>query len=510
MNTNFTQFFLYFEKKGIIYGLDLSNNMLVNISYDKSVSGNCLSFVTYFTLRNNSIERLNMTGFDSLRVLDLTHNNLTSLDSQEFTGCSKTLETLTIVHNQISSISPDTFYGLFNLTNLELSYNNLTDLDPTLFRDLIRLYNLGLEGNSLTSLDPDIFANLTSLTRLNLAYNNILTIDGFKFVNSIFIDVSFNQLSAINTNTMNSSNNIITLNINNNQFRSTENITLIGLDHIESFDLSSNILENFDGGSNSYNLSNLSELKLRNLRLNSSMAGFILRKFLVNDLYSLDLGDNELENAGEWISLAFKSIKVLKLDSNMIDSVSINSLAELYSLDLSKNLLKSIDADTFKGLFKLKDIDLSNNLIENLNEDTFKGLTLDGLNLSGNQIVSIEDFAFRGLIVVENFYLNLANNSLTELGENTLAGIEFRYVFYELFKLDISNNTLDKIDPNAFTQLGSNLTFLDLTNNEIEELDLTSFLMLTNLQGIGLSGNDIYSSYLNTTTANLCKQCFLF
>lgn len=443
-----------------------------------------------------------MTGFKNLIYLYLSFNNLSTLDANLFVDLNL-LKSLELTNNKISVLHDGCFNGLANLTELNLSYNNLTQIISRFFYGLEKLSNLNLDGNYISFLVNETFTNLPSLSTLSIKHNNLLNVDGLIFARNLALDFSCNQLTFINTNRI-TAENIALLNISNNQFKLFDSVTLNNLHSLEALDLRSNPFVDIKTHA-MVNLSIISWLNFANLSLNSSSANLLLQEITADQLYSLDLSQNLLDNIGSWIGTKFPSLRVFYASNNRVTSIDLDNFTNLYSLDLSNNLLTSINSTTFKGLTQLRNLVLRNNSLTVLEKNSFNGLNLQLLDLNGNRIKEIQKLAFNGFIG-QSFHVNLGNNQLRYINERTFRGINFTYKFFQFFRIDLNGNQIEEIGPNTFREFGSNLTYLDLTSNKLNWLDNTTFLMLTNLQGLGLSGNPRNFS----NNLNLCKVCYIF
>ncbi|NWX97585.1 LGR4 protein, partial [Nothoprocta ornata] len=101
----------------------------------------------------------------TLRTLDLSYNNIKELWS--FKGC-RSLEEISLQHNQIHEIGEDTFQGLSSLRILDLSRNRIHQIHKEAFATLAAIVNLDLSFNELASVPTD---GLSGLNQLKLAGN---------------------------------------------------------------------------------------------------------------------------------------------------------------------------------------------------------------------------------------------------------------------------------------------------------------------------------------------------
>ena len=78
-----------------------------------------------------------------------------------------------LIRTNISEIEPETWFGLDQLTRLELDRNELGVFTAGMFNHLASLTFLDLGNNKISAIDSEAFSNLTSLMVLNLIHNSI-------------------------------------------------------------------------------------------------------------------------------------------------------------------------------------------------------------------------------------------------------------------------------------------------------------------------------------------------
>ena len=132
------------------------------------VSKNILTNVIYFFLY---FQEVHWGAFTDLRILvelDLSHNNLTHLDPETFSGNDR-LQTLTLSHNKITSISPYVFPPLKHLKTVDLSHNFIDEIQRNTFENLGNSVEaLNMDNNRLGSLREEVFLPLTNLKSLQV------------------------------------------------------------------------------------------------------------------------------------------------------------------------------------------------------------------------------------------------------------------------------------------------------------------------------------------------------
>lgn len=176
-------------------------------------------------------------------------------------------------------------------------------------------------------------------------------------------------------------------------------------------------------------------------------------------------------------------LKYLDLFGNSIQEIPdwLFSLKRLEHLSLKNNSFKEMPTIVFT-LENIKYLNLSDNQINQLSSSNFNNLmNIDRVDISHNTIPFIQ---FQNVAYPKCSNLNLKGNKLKRFPEiisqvNTLE------------KLDISNNNISSIEDDAFANL-EYLEELDLSFNELTYLP-ASIGKLTRLKRLNLSGNKIAS-----------------
>ena len=139
-----------------------------------SVLSNFINLGELF-LDNNDIESIPDRVFQSIhniRVLSLGRNILQSISGDAFSGLQQTCRYLDLSRNRLSQIEKHTFSSLKNLKHLDLSENNLTSIDlPPI---MLKLQVLQLGGNRLQMfpLGPRRFLRISIL---NVSRNSMVS-----------------------------------------------------------------------------------------------------------------------------------------------------------------------------------------------------------------------------------------------------------------------------------------------------------------------------------------------
>ena len=211
---------------------------------------------------------------------------------------------------------------------------------------------------------------------------------------------------------------------------------------------------------------------------------------------SIDLSFNLIETIEINSFLNSPELYELNLNNNKLKLFSLNDLSlpcNLVTFKLSHNQIGDILFDNlkinkihFSHLFtKTKIIDFSyNNLTEFYSVTYFNGFNyLENLNLHFNFIKLLNINSF--LYLTNLIELNIDHNSIEDI-EN--------YAFNHLIKLKtlrLNNNKLSKLDDFVFNGL-FRLEFLSMRNNQIKHINHKLFSKLTKLNTLDLSSNELY------------------
>ncbi|XP_029472367.1 transforming growth factor beta activator LRRC33 isoform X2 [Rhinatrema bivittatum] len=235
----------------------------------------------------------------------------------------------------------------------------------------------------------------------------------------------------------------------------------------------------------------------------------ILRKSSMqrySDLWSLSLGENNLESIESGAFSSNRKLEVLSLQDNSIfvncpvTAVALQSLPALKKLDLSGNYLTEDMVGTLlQNLSSLESLSLARNIIMRLDSTVFESLgQLRELNLESNYIYEIEDGAFENSWRLQR--LNLAYNHIPCI------------VNFDLTKLQVLNASYNSIE--WFLTEESNADFeletLDLSHNQLLFFPLLP--KLSKLRSLLLSDNEMnfYANISNATTSKDGLVKFIF
>ncbi|XP_057730191.1 receptor-like protein 34 [Arachis stenosperma] len=403
------------------------------------------------------VSRLNCNA--SVSILDLSFCEFQgSMIPSSFSNLTY-LTSLTLFECGLSGSIPSSLSNLQHLTHLDLSSNSIFGSIPSSFSNLQHLTYLGLSNNNLTGAVPASFSKLELLTHLDLSSNELngsIPSSLWKLQDLLVLDLSYNELSGQLPDIFGGLNKLQTLNLGKNKIQGKLPFSLFTLTQLSILDFSSN---KFEGPlpNQIAGFSNLTELYLDDNLLNGTIPSWCLSLPLLKHLnlssnqftgnlseissYSLlylNLCGNKIhgdipksifdlvnltelclssDNHGGFVkfSLFSKLQNLSSLTLSGYESISLKSdvnanytFSNLEMLHLSSNTM--LDFPKFSGKFpRLLILDLSNNKLQGKVPKWIHDLdSLYHLNLSTNQLTSIEKFSWHGLQ-----YLDLSSNLMT-------------------------------------------------------------------------------------------------
>ncbi|XP_037034089.1 leucine-rich repeat-containing protein 40-like [Bradysia coprophila] len=213
--------------------------------------------------------------------------------------------------------------------------------------------------------------------------------------------------------------------------------------------------------------------------------------FWAIDLEFIDLSENKIVVVERNAFHGLIHLRTLHLQMNLIEEIeprTFDILPSIETLHLNDNALQSIDKHLFSQNSKLKSILLHNNRIKTISGTTCQHLRqLMHFDMHNNPTEGLD------LFVVDADYTNIRNINCKGcyIGPKTkklfASHNNISYVIQNgtglLVELDISNNNLYSIK--NLTEL-ENLKELDLSHNHIQDIDITTFANMTELETLKL------------------------
>lgn len=199
----------------------------------------------------------------------------------------------------------------------------------------------------------------------------------------------------------------------------------------------------------------------------------------IKDLKQLDLSGNLLETINGDIFKLLTSLEDLSYSNNCLSGFDIsilNTNSPLLRINLSHNNISSLERSSQNVITNLKVFDLSHNNLTDINQDFLVAVPqLEHLDLSFNKLNSLEADSLTHLQYLKVLRIN----------DNHLLSLDFQNLPLRLEELHAGGNLIDVLLPKKMT-----IHVLNIENNKIS--DLKDYLaLLGELRHLNVSGNSL-------------------
>ncbi|CAH0599912.1 unnamed protein product [Chrysodeixis includens] len=445
----------------------------------------------------------------TIRVIETVDTPIKTIDQYAFAGVNRTLQELYMKNTEIQEFPKDAFRILGNLSilsidghkmtklakdifagseaagrleRLHLSNGLINDLSPDTFQVLKKLKTLDLHGNKLATLKRSQFKGLRDTEVLDLSYNNIVKLDGSHIGDLTklgWCNASHNQIGEI-PRAMFARNSLIkVVHLDNNKIKKLDTSSFKGMRFLRRLYLQDNQISDIGRGTFS----------------------------AVTRIGTVDLARNHITKVDYQMFQQVKYAEHINLAENKITIIENQAFTDLYLavVNISHNLLSTIETGAFQNCNNLTLLELSHNQLVNISRRAFDEnsyayqLKLDHnlftdfsqipiqnmsgiqiLNVSHNRIESIPKLAFPKLYELHT--VDLSHNNISEI---------FNAVFQNLFSLRflyLNHNSLEVIKPSTFGTIPTVLE-LELSHNRLRDVSRGSLAKLASCRLIDVSHN---------------------
>ncbi|KAK9496756.1 hypothetical protein O3M35_013038 [Rhynocoris fuscipes] len=470
-----------------------------------SISPNDLDSFTVeleiFKLTESDLTVLNANMFTQARgikTFDITDNRIEKIDSKCFEGLSHSLENLIMVHSftgAISALPRGLLRPLSNLNILKINHNSLTKL-PQEINSLFNLRILHAHDNKIDAIYSGTFLGEVhhQLIEINLSFNKIKKIPTNTFVDLnelIEINLSDNQITVLEEGAFANLHKLTKLNLRGNQMINMNAEVFQNLPSLECLDMAYNSLSYFtfssldQVGTLSTLTVNISNNNLAVLTHNATFNG----KYIHSYIKILDMSFNNITRIDRnYFQPIRDSITHLYLSHNSLFNSSRDLLPEmplLQLLDFSYNAFDDIEFDSLRSLKKIQVVILSHNKLKDIPEGLFTSLdTIRQIDLSYNSIYTIMDAIISPPYLVN---MDLSHNKLTRMPLSAFTPTTAS----NLLHLNLSSNKISGVpSADSFSRFTKLLT-LDLSDNRITDIG-SSLYLLPNLISLNLANNNLH------------------
>lgn len=286
-----------------------------------------------------------------------------------------------------------------NVTEI-FATNSVIRIFPSLIIDrFINLQEARFEGSSMAAFNHPI-EHCSNLKSLSIKSNQLMFIPSAIFKNCASMKtliLSDNAISGLDINAFEGLENLEELLIDFNNLINFDAALITRFSYLQRLDIGSNNIEHIG------NFSDMSSLKYLNLENNriSSWDATILKNS--ENLISLQLGNNQIKKFDPKALVNLNQLEVLSIGGFLEEVPALQKLKNLRELSLQGNQLKIIKLDSFKDLTNLKYLNLSHNKLEILDYPSIPFVQLSRLDLSNNEISSIDPQLFENVTYLELF-----------------------------------------------------------------------------------------------------------
>jgi len=373
--------------------------------------------VQSISLVNNNLNGslpLELGNLANLQILDLSLNQLSGSIPPEL-GNLANLQVLYLFENQLSGSIPPELGNLANLQWLFLDWNQLNGSIPSELRNLANLQYLGLSLNQFSGSIPPELGNLANLQILWLCFNQLsgsIPSELGNLANLQYLDLSLNLLSGSIPPELGNLANLQEIYLCYNQLSGSIPPELGNLANLRNLLLDYNQLI----GSIPPELGNLANLQSLWLEWNQLSGSIPPELGNLANLQWLWLWDNQLSGSipPELGNLA--NLQYLDLYNNQLSGSippELGNLANLQEIYLTSNQLSGSIPPELGNLANLLYLDLSNNQISgSISPELGNMSNLQELQIGANRLSGTIPSNLTNLTNLIDGYLDLKWNAL--------------------------------------------------------------------------------------------------
>ena len=447
---------LAFQNLPLIHTIDLSYNKVDKIQDGAFLD---LPYLHILRLKNNKLtsfkhEFFNFVQYEKteLRILDLSHNDITFIQPEAFKIHPQTLW-INLAHNRLSYFPYLFVQSLTNLQHLDVGNNVIEKIEPEDFANSTHLRELSLANNLIGDIAETAFQYSTQLQVLNLSNNKIkeLPEDVFLGISRLSLDLSHNELSKFPTEIFQRKKlqKLQSLNLAYNKFSSVPVQAL----KKQAFFLSDLNMAHNQISDIPRNADTLINAKLLDLSFNPLKPQDII--VLLNEPKVM----GHINLSGTNIT----KVPVIETPFLLSLNLSHNNIVELHNssfsktehirvLDVSHNKIPNLSyglATSWSRMTDLRHLDISNNPIAYIVKGDFNNLkNLEVLKASHlPRVTRVESNALKPLHALKELYLH----TLTRIGSLQTKEILSALSGLEVIDIDMTKREVhDQLHP-AFT-----------------------------------------------------------
>ncbi|XP_040908697.1 leucine-rich repeat and immunoglobulin-like domain-containing nogo receptor-interacting protein 1 [Toxotes jaculatrix] len=296
------------------------------------------------------------------KVLNLTHNNIKTLVHQQFQTLTQLLD-LDLSDNLLAVVELETFLGLQSLLTLRLARNHLKIIPVGTFAGLPNLQLLDISSNEILVFLDFTFRGLTALQHIKAADNDLVFIShqaftGLTSLQELHLDGC--NLTAVPTEALTQLSVLRSLHFHRLALTTLPNYSFHHLVRLKELVISHCPWLQTLSGNSLFGL-NLTSLTITHCNL--SAVPYIPLHHLVYLVY-LDLSFNPITHIQGNLLGDLLRLQELHLVGGSLLHIGIGAfrgLTHFKLLNVSRNLLNTLEVGTFQSVDTLKTLGLDNN-----------------------------------------------------------------------------------------------------------------------------------------------------
>ncbi len=196
----------------------------------------------------NYINSNTFNGLINLKEINLTGNELKEIHKDTLNGLIN-LKVVNFGGNQIKELNAELFKNLTNLETIYFHCNEIKELNSNIFNGLVKLKNIYFGKNLISNLNENIFNGLDSLERISFYFNQIKELHPLLFNNlNELKELHFNgnEIKELNENTFHGLSKLKEIDFYFNKIKSLTRNVLNGLISLEKINFGRNEIKELD------------------------------------------------------------------------------------------------------------------------------------------------------------------------------------------------------------------------------------------------------------------------
>ncbi|XP_051174930.1 protein toll-like [Leptopilina boulardi] len=409
----------------------------------------------------------------NLKIINLSRNLLQNLPANIFYGLNK-LESLELSDNKIENLNDKHFDSCINLKYLNINNNNIVTISKFTFSKLANLETLFMNKNKIINIDKEAFNALQHLKKTYFAFNNLTTMSVIEYDSkSLFnkckelelLDLSYNKIQLLcddwtrfpghHFNFLNlSHNDISSLTVDDLDIKNQKDFTVdLSYNKITTVDLNDPFNENFEKRFNEEYRSTV-VLLLNNNPIKCDCALYDFLRYLdgsmmnVRDTLKINTGPMKCSD-----SKKYEDILLSELNSKSFECIP--PMEEINDFEMCPQECDQWTRPSDKTFIFNCSYRNLNQAPESLCSLKSKGYVKE-LDLTGNNITIIPNLQQTGYNNLSR--LTLSHNQISTISTNILLNVTLQ-------KLELDNNQLTSIKPEAIEELKLSVKRIKLGNN---------------------------------------------